>query len=160
MIGDETIMLAIDHAGWPVLLADGSGSPAPVTGVVSAVRSSDARRDLVRELAREFDDLSIQDLRERTDVQASNELAQLQAEVRAQVLDDLLDVLDQRVRGRLRKRRTVRLQAPRGYVRRVLAGISAIESEGLAGRLRDRGWSSDDIARTLPHQRSSMSLLG
>lgn len=135
-----------------MLLSD-SGSPVPVSGVTD-VRSSDAHRDLVRELAREFDDLSIQDLRERTDVQASNELAQLQDEVRSQVLDDLLDVLDQRARGRLRKRRTVRLQAPRGYVRRVLAGISAIESENLAGRLRDRGWSPDDIMRTLPHQRS------
>ena len=116
----------------------------------------------MRELAREFEDLSVQDLTERLEpvktslgIRSNSDVAQLQMEVRAQVLDDLVDVLDQRHRGRLRARRTVRLQAPKGYVRKVTNGLTAIESGDVATRLRARGWTPDDVKRTLPHQRSS-----
>ncbi len=148
--------LAVDRAGWPVLLSD-----PPVTTVKPAVSSTAQaeRRDLVRELAREFEDLSVQDLIERVESskRSLSDIAQLQMEVRAQVIDDLVDVLDQRHRGRLRARRTVRLQAPKGYVRKILAGLTEIEAKEITRRLvNGRRWTPDDIQRTLPHQRSSL----
>ncbi len=145
--------LAVDRAGYPVLLADPPEPPSPSSPELT---TGSKRRDLVRELAREFEDLSIQDLRERSDVlTAASELAQLQMEVRAQVLDDLVDVLDQRHRGRLRARRTVRLQAPKGYTKKLLNSLSEIESGDVASRLRARGWTADDIKRTLPRHSDS-----
>jgi hypothetical protein len=148
-------VIGVDRSGWPVLLSD-----PPVAIVKPAVSAAQAeRRDLVRELAREFEDLSVQDLTERIEpvkaslgIRTASDIAQLQMEVRAQVLDDLVDVLDQRHRGRLRARRTVRLQAPKGYTKKVTNGLSAIESGDISSRLRARGWSDDDVRRTLPHQ--------
>ena len=139
-----------------MLLAD-----PPVTTVKPVVSSTAQaeRRDLVRELAREFEDLSVQDLIERVESskRSLSDIAQLQMEVRAQVIDDLVDVLDQRHRGRLRARRTVRLQAPKGYTKKILAGLSEIEAKEITRRLvNGRGWTPDDIKRTLPHQRSSL----
>ncbi len=144
-----------------MLLAD-----PPVAVVKPAVSSTPQaeRRDLVRELAREFEDLSVQDLTERIEpvkaslgIRTASDVAELQMEVRAQVLDDLVDVLDQRHRGRLRARRTVRLQAPKGYTKKLLAGLSEIEVKEITRRLvNGRGWTPDDIKRTLPHQRSSL----
>lgn len=144
--------LAVDRDGWPVLLADLPPKPASVAS--PEVVTGTKRRDLVRELAREFEDFSIMDLHERVEpvkaslgIRTASDVAELQVEVRAQVLDDLVDVLDQRHRGRLRTRRTVRLQAPKGYVRKVQNSLSEIEAGDVASRLRARGWSADDVKR-------------
>ncbi len=153
--------IAVDRDGWPMLLTD--PPVAIVKPAVSATAQAE-RRDLVRELAREFEDLSVQDLTERIEpvkaslgIRTASDVAELQMEVRAQVLDDLVDVLDQRHRGRLRARRTVRLQAPKGYVKKALNGLTEIEANEITRRLVDgRGWTLDDVKRTLPHQRSSM----
>ncbi len=148
---------AIDGAGWPVLLADRvAEDPAPVE---SASSLGARRRDVVRELAREFEDLSDQDLREMLPAEVSKALSAgdlmvLRHDVRAQVIDDLVDVLDQRHRGKLRARRTVRLLAPRGYVRKAVAGLSVTERTDIASRLSARGWSADDVRRALPPRRS------
>lgn len=134
-----------------MLLADAVG-PAPSTKTeMSAYR----RGDVVRDLAREFEDLSVQDLRERlpamtTQIFTNGELSVLFAEVRDQVLSDLVDLLDQRHQGRLRARRTVRVVAPRGYVVRTTSRLSTQERGWVGGRLRQRGWSSDDVRRVLP----------
>jgi|SRR6185436_4643744 len=145
---------AIDAAGWPVLLANEPRPDPPPSAIKSAVR-----RDLVREAAREFEDLSPQDLREAlpktTAKLGQEEFDKLFADVRAQVLDDLVDVLDQRHRGKLRSRRTVRLLAPRGYVVKATKGLSTDEAAEVSSRLIARGWTSDDVRRVLPTKRSS-----
>lgn len=144
---------AIDAGGWPLLLADSSDRQTKTASGLDGVR----RRDLVRELAREFEDLSPQDVGERVALMpwTVNDSARLAIEVRAQVIDDLVDLLDQGHRGRLRSRRTVRVQAPRGYTRRVLGGLTVGESADVAARLRARGWTEDDVKRTMPSRRSS-----
>ncbi len=146
------VVRAIDADGWPVLLAD-QEPPSRSSGDGST--SSASRRDLVRELAREFEDLSAQDIRERLPSSTAlnytaSEISQIQQDVRRQVIDDLVDVLDQRHRGKLRARRTVRLTAPRGYVRKLVAGLSESEVVDVRARLSTRGWSPDDLRRVLP----------
>lgn len=113
------------------------------------------RRDAVREAAREFEDLSEQDLRERLRGVTSRELsadevALFRSDVRSQVLDDLVDVLDQDHRGRLRSRRTVRVVAPRGYRVRTIRGLSEGEQADVENRLKARGWSEQDVRTTFP----------
>lgn len=108
------------------------------------------RQDAVREAAREFEDLTAQDLRERLRGATSKplsdqDLEQFRVDVRAAALDDLVDVLDQTVRGKLRGRRTVRIHAPRGYVVRIVKTLSKIEADEVDSRLRSRGWTDKQV---------------
>lgn len=152
----SNIRLAVDQHGWPVYLSEPS---SPVMTTAQPMLPAAQHRDLVRELAREFEDFSDQDLRERLPIEISKmpagNLMALRYEVRAQVLDDLLDALDQRLRGKLRARRTVRILAPRGYTRKVLASLSSTEIIDLSTRLVARGWTDDDVKRTLPRAHPS-----
>jgi hypothetical protein len=116
------------------------------------------RRDAVREAAREFEDLSDQDVRERLAGKTKRELtvdevAQFRSEVRTQVLDDLVDMLDQSTRGRLRSRRTVRVVAPKGYRVKLIRGLSADEQDEVEDRLKARGWTDQDVLSVLPETR-------
>lgn len=153
--------LELDEAGYPVLLEDanqtassvGTSAPEP-TPVVESLELA-RRRDAVREAAREFEDLSDQDIKERLKGVTSrelsdNEIAIFRENVRAQILDDLVDVLDQSTRGRLRTRRTVRVVAPKGYRRKALNGLSESERSEIKDRIRARGWSEIDISSALP----------
>ena len=71
------------------------------------------------------------------------------AEVREQRIDDLIDVLDNQLRtkvdGSQRARRFVRLQAPRGFVKRLFASLSDDEVIKVTTRLANRGWGVDDL---------------
>lgn len=148
--------IELDEDGYPVLLLDVKETPTkiefpPPNSTLELAR----RRDAVREAAREFEDLSDQDIKERlkgvTNRELSdNEIAIFREDVRSQVLDDLVDVLDQSTRGRLRSRRTVRVVAPKGYRRKALNGLSEPERSEIEERLRARGWSEIDISSTLP----------
>lgn len=153
--------LELDEAGYPVLLEDVQvidskvGSSSPEASSLGSLLELARRRDAVREAAREFEDLSDQDIKERlkgvTNRELSdNEIAIFREDVRSQVLDDLVDVLDQSTRGRLRSRRTVRVVAPKGYRRKTLNGLSEAERSEIEERLRARGWSEIDIASALP----------
>lgn len=155
----------VDAQGFPVLLAaeaapaetkTGSEPPAeaplvPTTRPASVDAVEWARRmDAVREAAREFEDLSEQDLRERLRGATSRPLADadltgFRADVRAQQLDDLLDLLDQAERGKLRSRRTVRVSAPRGYLRKTIGSLTTAELTQLETRLRARGWTDKQV---------------
>lgn len=153
--------LELDEAGYPVLLEDANRttssvgkSPPEPTPVVESLELA-RRRDAVREAAREFEDLSDQDIKERLKGVTSrelsdNEIAIFRENVRAQILDDLVDVLDQSTRGRLRTRRTVRVVAPKGYRRKALNGLSESERSEIKDRIRARGWSEIDISSALP----------
>lgn len=150
-----------DEHGFPILrLAAPMPSSSDPTKVDDQSRmrpsgdESGRRRDAVREAAREFETISDQDARERLRgvtirPLATDEISAFVADVRAQQVDDMVDVLDQLVRGRLRARRTVRLMAPRGYVKRTLGALDDDELVGLAGRLRARGWDDDMVSHGL-----------
>lgn len=169
----------LDSNGHPVIFAE-PGTPSGSSGegntddstdvksgdlpeapLIPSTRPADinhvewARRlDAVREAAREFEDLSDQDLRERlrgvtTKPLADTDVTAFRADVRAQQLDDLLDILDLGERGRLRRRRTVRIVAPNGYVRKTMNALTEEELRQLAGRLRARGWTDKQIKASL-----------
>jgi hypothetical protein len=120
------------------------------------------RRDAVREAAREFELLSEQDVRERLRGATSRplseaEVAQFAVDVATQVLDDLVDLMDQMLKGAKRKRRRVRIQAPRGYVRKALNDRTDQELASLVNRLQARGWTTaqlkDHLSRHLMDDR-------
>ncbi len=145
--------LALDAHGLPVLVAD-HVEPSTDSTALELAR----RRDAVRSAAREFEDLSEQDLRERLRGVTSRpldaaDLQQLRDDVRAQVLDDLVDLLDQARMGRLRKRRHVRIQAPKGYVVKCVHGLSEVEAADVEARLRARGWGDVDVREALLDKR-------
>lgn len=152
--------ISLDSSGFPLLLDEKPKEkeepatpppPAPSTRPSSIQHSEWARRqDVVRDAAREFEELTEQDLKERlrgltSKPFTSADLAQFRVDVRHQVLDDLVDVLDQQERGRLRGRRTVRLAAPRGYVRKTAGALTALESRNVRERLQARGWDKEQI---------------
>jgi len=164
--------IALDERGNPVLLSSGSSTKdvpprsttvvetEPVTIPPGDLLELARRRDAVRDAAREFEELSEQDLRERlrhatTRPLTPAEVSQFRGDVRAQVLDDLVDALDQNRRGRLRVRRTVRVVAPRGYLAKMKKGLSEVERDEVEDRLRARGWSDQDVADVLGVKRSS-----
>lgn len=157
--------LSMDSQGFPVLLAapvvDQVDAPAdppliPSTRPTTMNHVEWARRmDAVREAAREFEQLTDQDLKERLRGVTNKplddtEISAFRADVRAVQLDDLVDLLDQAERGKLRGRRTVRVTAPRGYVLKTLKALSSVELGELVSRLSARGWSDKQIAAKFP----------
>lgn len=141
---DAAGITAIDGSGFPVI-----GRVVPRVVIPTAIEVA-RRSDAVREAAREFEDLSDQDVKERLKGTTSRQLSPAEIsgfrdDVRRQVLDDLIDVLDQGHRGVLRRRRTVRLSAPRGYRVKATNGLSADELAEVRERLSARGWSMMEL---------------
>lgn len=106
--------------------------------------------DAVRDAARELEPFAEQDvsdwLRGRINRPFSQaELGAFLADVRAQQLADISDVLDQMERGKERKRRVVTIRAPKGYLRRILNALDDAELRALRERLLARGWSAAQI---------------
>lgn len=176
--------LDVDHKGFPILLAD-----TPTGSTQSKVAEEepsgpkdwqtgqwDRRADAVRDFAREFETYNAHDLREllkgRTNrVLTDSEIMQFLADVREQQLNDVLDVLDQLERGKLRGRRFVRVVAPGGYLRKTLNALTAGEISRLEERLRARGWTDQQVEarlgavkekvnRPLPHEPSPSRVSG
>lgn len=168
-----------DDQGWPVMLADSAvaepeakpppeptpdpvPAPEPVPEPPTRMRPHDIesdewehRLDAVRDAARENDLLSegdVQDFLVNRLVDASKfDPRQFVADVRAQRVDDLVDILDHRLRsevdGMIRSRRYVRLVAPKGWVKRVQNGLTDAEHLTVARRLVKRGWDAGDISK-------------
>lgn len=158
-----------DSHGFPVLMAElptpksGEGTTPAQDRQRPSTDEAARRRDAVREAAREFEKLTPQDMRERLKGATSrplamDEIAAFTADVRAAQLDDMVDVLDQVTRGRLRGRRTVKLTAPRGYVKKTLNDMTDDELVELAARLRARGWDDDMVAHGLGRRLSAKRL--
>ncbi len=112
------------------------------------------RMDAIRDAAREFDDVGLEDLREwlkgrTTRDLEENELEEFLKDIRRQRLSDLLDVLENSIRRAMplrgRNRRTVRVAAPRGWSRRTLTGLNDDEVAELFRRLESRGFTSDEL---------------
>lgn len=114
------------------------------------------RQDIVRDLAREMDDLDEGDLKDFLKRYPSVDFSKvridlLRTDVRAQRLDDLVDILDSQMRNRVegarRGRRFVKLAAPKGFTKRVFAGLEDSEVLALAKRLEGKGWDPADITK-------------
>lgn len=147
----------------------GSGAPRPQEtnkpqGEVDPIEWA-RRLDAVREAAREFEEFAPADLSEWLKGKANRDLSEDEvnaflADVRAQVVDDLVDLLDYKSRQRGRARRFVRVEAPRGYTKLTLGKLTDDEISMLDDRLRSRGWSEDDIrnnlVKKLPKEKQSL----
>jgi hypothetical protein len=111
------------------------------------------RLDAIRDAAREFEEMGLGDakefLRGRVADLSKVDLEAFLAEVREQRIDDLIDVLDHQLRSQVvgndRARRFVRLQAPRGFTKRLFASLTDDEVLKVATRLSNRGWDVDDL---------------
>lgn len=113
----------------------------------------DRRLDVVRDAAREFEQFSEGDAKEFLNGRV-NDLTKVDvnafvAEVREQSIDDLIDILDHQLRSKVdgagRARRFVRVQAPRGYVKKIFGSLTDDEIIKVATRLSNKGWGVDDL---------------
>lgn len=138
------------------------GAPAAPAAQAGDLGERHRRDDAVRDAAREFETFETQDiidwLRGRiTRPLGTAEVAAFEADVRAQQLADISDVLDQMVLGESRGRRRVKVRAPKGYLRKTIGALSDDELRQLGERLRARGWSEkqlkDGLVSRLSHER-------
>ena len=112
------------------------------------------RADAIRTMAREMEDLDHGDIREfvvgRTTRELSDdEVGQLRHDVIAHRVSDITDILDEQLRSGSerwkRARRTVRVQAPRGWVKRTFNTLDERAVGQVAARLLQRGYDPDTI---------------
>jgi hypothetical protein len=141
--------VSIDAHGFPVMLAERKPEPPKVEPTPDEVAR---RRDAVRDAAREYDRPKAQDIKERlrgvtNRPLTADEVDSFTSDVHVQRMDDLVDALDQRHRGSQRGRRTVRIQVPRGHVRRAINELDDDQLRQLSDRLKARGWSQDMVSR-------------
>ena len=108
--------------------------------------------DAVRDAARQFDDFDEGDAQEFLAARARDpsavDLQAFIAMVREQHVTDLIDILDQQMRGSGLKRmgrRMVKVQAPRGYLQRALRGLEEAEISAMMQRLEARGHDRADV---------------
>lgn len=123
-------------------------SASPNADPIELKRMYDAARDM----AREFDLPEEGDVREFLAGRAKNpaqvDIPSFINLVRENIKNDVLDMLDQKLRkeGALKRgRRTVRVQAPRGYLQRTMRGFSDDDIAELMHRLEARGHEREDI---------------
>ncbi len=110
--------------------------------------------DAVRDAARQFDDFDEGDAQEFLAARARDpDAVDLQAfldMVRQQHVTDLVDIIDQQLRSSGIKpfgRRTVKVTAPRGYVRKTVKNLSDDEVAQIMHRLESRGHDAKDVDR-------------
>lgn len=116
------------------------------------------RSDTAREMAREFEDFDEGDVREflkgRTlrDL-TDDEIEQFHDLVRDHRINDMVDILDQRMirakASRSRNRRFVSVNAPKGFMRKSLNGLTDEEVRLIAIRLSSKGWTENDLNQFL-----------
>lgn len=114
----------------------------------------DRRSLAVRDAAREMDIMGEGDakdyLRGRAKELSQVDIPQFLADVNAQRIDDLSDILDYQLRmqveGMMRARRWVRMVAPKGWVLRTFSRLSDADVIRLANNLQARGWEPQTIA--------------
>lgn len=113
------------------------------------------RQDTVRTLAREFDEVDHGDIREylqgkTTREMTDEEIGQFKHDILAQRVSDIADILDEQLRSTSermkRARRTVRVQAPRGWLRRAFNTLDERAASQVAARLLQRGHDPETIS--------------
>jgi hypothetical protein len=153
---------ALDEHGAPILLAPVEEvvkqDPAEQEKQAKQAQSSAARRrDAVVDAARTLDDLSPAGVeafvrrRWRGDRPVTPEdFSTFLADARAQRVHDVADAIDHRIRRAVEGRagsKQVHVSLPRGVGAKSLAALDAEELSAVIARLRDRGWSDQQIHR-------------
>jgi hypothetical protein len=111
-------------------------------------------RDAVRDAARLSDGLTQEDaanfLGKRMRDSSKLDMQKFLNSVREQRLEDLADILATQVKASVKGGNPkIKVTAPRGYAKRVLAGLSDDEVIGMAVRMERRGWGTSEIKRNL-----------
>lgn len=162
--------IVYDKGGYPMLINSDVllASPAPVAEpeieappLERSVKPEDVgwdewtrRQDAVSSLAREYDEVEEGDIREflqgRTDRDlGDDEVAQLHHDIKTHRISDITDVFDGQLRStadRLKRgRRTVRISAPKGWLKRAFGKLDQEGVERVAAHLISRGHDTDTI---------------
>jgi hypothetical protein len=152
---------AVNGRGAPLLLAPETEAPpeppTPEPDDTRAQRSVTRRRDAIADAARTLDDLSPAGVesfvrrRWRGDrAVAPEDFSSFSTEARQQRLHDVVDALDFRIRRTVNGRASVKhthVSVPRGRFGKALASLDREELAQAFERLRERGWSNQEIAR-------------
>lgn len=115
------------------------------------IEAFDRRRDLIRELARQAGELTDEGLtrylEDHPSVRNANlvDINVLRADIRAQKMEDLVDVLDAKVSGR--KSGSTKVTVPNSEQKKLIASFTDAEMERLLKRLQGKGWESEDLSR-------------
>lgn len=113
------------------------------------------RLDVIREIARkqlEYDDKSLKTfLKGHPNVQNidSIDIVALAKDIRAQQVDDLVDIMDTQLKSRVDVAGNVRIQAPTGWIKKAVARFSDEEILDVAKRLEGRGFGPEVISKQL-----------
>jgi hypothetical protein len=163
-------VIFFDEGGNPIMLEAAAGSRRRVLPnrasadlVTPDATSGPAEwgryHDAVREAARSFDDPHEGDIHHFLQARARNpeqvDIGAFHEAVRRQRMADLVDIVDHHMRrdGSLpRGARMVRVQAPRGYMRRVLRNSSPEDLAHLRHRLTSIGHSQESVDSYLAHR--------
>lgn len=160
-MGMSAYRFAIDGDGAPLLLASETEAPPepppPKPGDARAQGSSARRRDAIADAARTLEDLSPAGVeafvrrRWRGDRAVTPEdFSSFSTEARQQRLHDVVDALDFRIKRTVNGRASVKhthVSIPRGNFGKSLASLDREELAQAFERLRERGWSTQQIAR-------------
>lgn len=112
------------------------------------------RMDFVREIAREFDNINIQDVREFANGRSKrqlteHELANIVEDAKRLRVNDVVDILEGLIRKKVASkvigRRKVRVAAPRGFLKRALSNLSDNEILEVHRRLIAKGFNSEEL---------------
>jgi hypothetical protein len=171
--GDVIIVLAnagrvLDKFALPNAIAGEDGEPMGSTGE-EGTTGQEQQLDLNDEILKDSilyasrnlnldDEGIISSVEERVGRELSDsEKSQLREEVDKQRLEDLIQYLNVNIERKLDKGSKVgivRIQTPRGYIRRTFSNLDAISAEKVFTRLRAMGWSEkiieEQVAGTLP----------
>lgn len=154
-------LMLVDSA---VLLAATEAPPAPEPEVAPLERSVkpedvswdewNRRQDHVKSIAREYDAAEPGDIKDflkghTTRDLNDEEVVQIHHDIKAHRIGDITDVLDGQLRGTVdelkRGRRTVRVVAPKGWLKRAFNNLDQKGVEQVAARLASRGHDTDTI---------------
>lgn len=167
--------IVYDKGGFPlliksdVLLAATDAPPAPPEPVEEtlplerSVKPEDVgwdewqrRQNAVKSLAREYDEVDQGDIREFLKGRTSRdlteeEIGQLHHDIRSHRVSDITDVLDSQLRSTVdqmkRARRTVRVSAPKGWLKRAFNNLDQKGVEQVVAHLASRGHDPETITK-------------
>jgi hypothetical protein len=152
-------ILAFDETGAPLLLGAPVEAPPEPTAPDPGQGSSQRRRDAVVDAARTLDDLSpagVEKLarqRWRGDRPITPEdISGFASAAKEQRVHDVVDALDFRIRRDVYGRagtKQLHVSIPRGIVGKSLASLDREELTSVFSRLRDKGWSEQNILRSV-----------
>lgn len=163
--------IVYDEGGRPLMLVDSSillaateAPPVPepdVPVLERSVKPEDVswdewqrRQDKVKSIAREYDAAEAGDIKDFLKGQTTrdltdDEVSQLHHDIKSHRVGDITDVLDGQLRGTVdelkRGRRTVRVVAPKGWLKRAFNSLDQKGVEQVVARLVSRGHDTNTI---------------